>query len=781
MILGAWSVGAAEVDVSRLPAPATNIVSFDQHIRPLLERSCIRCHGPERPKSRYRLDNREATLKSGEHGIAIVPGQSARSPLIHYVAGLVEDMEMPPTGKGDPLTTNEIALLRAWIDQGVPWGVETAIRSSYVSVSPTARWITVDGDNGTFREHFWQREGFTAGLEHFEIREILDARTRVRVAGRALRDDYRVALTAERADLGFISLGAEEFHRFFSDAGGYHPAFSPSVFDLDRDLRLDLGRAWFDVGLTLPDLPRVVVGYEYQYREGEKSTLQWGEVTDGTTAKKIYPAPKRIDEDVHILKLDVSHSIAGFFLEESFRGEFYDLSTRRRNVNSFTPSAPDSAFFQRIEEKQSYFHGANIVRVEKPFNDWLLASAGYLYSSLDSDAAFRQENDFPGDITLRTLSDRIVLERDSHVVNVNGLLGPWRALSLAAGVQAEWMRQESLGAGTESLLFPDPFTIDYPPAFETDIDRVTLEETARLRYTGLPFTTLFAEGRLQQESIGHFEESSGQNASAIDDFLRDTDASSDLRDWRVGFSASPFPRATLTAHFRQLQKFASYEHLIDASPTSATGTNDGYSAFIRSRDLCTDEIDARLTLRATRWLKATLGYKFAMTDYWNETDPAAGGLASIGGWLRAAKQKAHIYTAGLTLTPVRRLYWNTTFAWHDTMTEAKDNNSPTVEPYRGDVYSVISTATYALTERMNLQGTFMFTSADYAQNNFAAGLPLGLEFQRHGVEVALSRRWRKTLSTRLQYGFYNYDEPSRAHFTDYTAHAVFATLTAHWP
>ena len=40
----------------------------------------------------------------------ILPGESAKSPLIHYVARLVEDMEMPPKGKGDPLTRAEVAL-----------------------------------------------------------------------------------------------------------------------------------------------------------------------------------------------------------------------------------------------------------------------------------------------------------------------------------------------------------------------------------------------------------------------------------------------------------------------------------------------------------------------------------------------------------------------------------------------------------------------------------------------------------------------------------------------
>jgi hypothetical protein len=165
---GFWALGfGISVDVSRLPPPATNTISFDRDIRPIFERSCIRCHGPEKPKSRFRLDSREAALKGGEQGVAIKPGNGAESPLIHYVAGLVEDMEMPPTGKGDPLTPEQIALLRTWIDQGVAWSESATASRSSVTVSPTVQWITVSGHKGTFREHQWRREGLTAGVESF--------------------------------------------------------------------------------------------------------------------------------------------------------------------------------------------------------------------------------------------------------------------------------------------------------------------------------------------------------------------------------------------------------------------------------------------------------------------------------------------------------------------------------------------------------------------------------------------------------------------------------------
>ena len=84
-------------------AKAADPVKFNRDIRPIMSDTCFRCHGPEKPKSRFRLDNRESALKGGGNNPDdIVPGDSAKSKLIHYVARLVEDMEMPPAGKGEP-------------------------------------------------------------------------------------------------------------------------------------------------------------------------------------------------------------------------------------------------------------------------------------------------------------------------------------------------------------------------------------------------------------------------------------------------------------------------------------------------------------------------------------------------------------------------------------------------------------------------------------------------------------------------------------------------------
>ncbi|MEP6670135.1 MAG: DUF1553 domain-containing protein [Chthoniobacter sp.] len=114
---------AAEIDVTKLPPPATRPVDFVQDIQPLLAKHCLKCHGPEKQKSGYRVDVRDSALKGGDdHAPNIVPGKSAASPLIHFVAGLDEDMLMPQ--KGDRLTAEQIGLLRGWIDQGANWPVE---------------------------------------------------------------------------------------------------------------------------------------------------------------------------------------------------------------------------------------------------------------------------------------------------------------------------------------------------------------------------------------------------------------------------------------------------------------------------------------------------------------------------------------------------------------------------------------------------------------------------------------------------------------------------------
>src|SRR5260370_1168370 len=97
---------------------------FAQDVRPILESRCWTCHGSKLQLHGLRLDHRADALKGGGSGVpAIVPGASAQSLLIKYVAGLDKDVVMPPTGPR--LKLAEVAVLRAWIAAaayGERWG-----------------------------------------------------------------------------------------------------------------------------------------------------------------------------------------------------------------------------------------------------------------------------------------------------------------------------------------------------------------------------------------------------------------------------------------------------------------------------------------------------------------------------------------------------------------------------------------------------------------------------------------------------------------------------------
>lgn len=118
-------LAAATVDVSKLPPASDRVVDFAKDIRPIFEKSCLSCHGPSKQKGGLRLDSRAAALKGGDgFEAAIRPGDSAGSPLIHLVAGLIADSRMPE--EGDPLMPDQISLIRAWIDQGAAWSEAAA-------------------------------------------------------------------------------------------------------------------------------------------------------------------------------------------------------------------------------------------------------------------------------------------------------------------------------------------------------------------------------------------------------------------------------------------------------------------------------------------------------------------------------------------------------------------------------------------------------------------------------------------------------------------------------
>ena len=114
--------------VSTLGFTLAESVDFNKHVKPILESTCVNCHGPDDADGDLRLDSREFALKGGDAGPALVPGKPEESILYTYTV-LPEDDDdiMPP--KGDPLAKSQTDILKKWIEEGAAWPEEAKLTS----------------------------------------------------------------------------------------------------------------------------------------------------------------------------------------------------------------------------------------------------------------------------------------------------------------------------------------------------------------------------------------------------------------------------------------------------------------------------------------------------------------------------------------------------------------------------------------------------------------------------------------------------------------------------
>lgn len=124
-LLAALSILAATSSsafAAKEPKPdPSSIELFEKQVRPLLVKQCISCHGQAQQFSSLRVDSREALLKGGNRGPAIIPGDETLSLLAKAVRH--EGLKMP---MGAKLAPEEIAAVERWIALGAPWPSSSA-------------------------------------------------------------------------------------------------------------------------------------------------------------------------------------------------------------------------------------------------------------------------------------------------------------------------------------------------------------------------------------------------------------------------------------------------------------------------------------------------------------------------------------------------------------------------------------------------------------------------------------------------------------------------------
>lgn len=109
-------------------------VDFRRDVQPLLRQFCIGCHGPAQQMNTFRLDRRRDAMRGGTAPM-IAPGNSPGSRFYLKLIGSQYGPQMPPTGA---LRPEQIAVLKAWIDQGAEWPDEASGEEPSLPSDPKA-------------------------------------------------------------------------------------------------------------------------------------------------------------------------------------------------------------------------------------------------------------------------------------------------------------------------------------------------------------------------------------------------------------------------------------------------------------------------------------------------------------------------------------------------------------------------------------------------------------------------------------------------------------------
>lgn len=632
------------------------------------------------------------------------------------------------------------------------------------SVTPTLSYRRVTGDEEKYQEDWWVPGGWSGGLAEFTFKDTKKSQTSLSLEGRVIvpGEDLKLKLEIARPDVGFLRGGYTERRKYFDGTGGSYLPFDILPFELGKDLHLDIGHYYFQAGLTIPDLPNIIATYEHQYKDGNKSSTIWGGITLGGITRKIFPAYKDIDEEADIFKFEIDHTIGKVHMGDSLQYE-----RNSTNITGFEEERNlDLGTAETVTVEENYSHDAlfNTLHLESQISEKVYCSLGYLYTRLNGDAGLRLRTvPFGPDPFDKDWLTRLVgLDQDAHVVNGSIHAGPYANVAFFGGIQAETTKTagDAEAVLTETSFGGEVGEVASPEAVIFSRSKKDgIEETAGIRFTGLPFTTAYVEGKWVQNEIDLSEE---ELEDGILSFERHTDTDVDRERYTIGINTSPLRNATFSIRYRKSLRNNGYNHVTDTTP--------GYSAFITDQTLDKDDISARLILRPVSLVQVSLSWHSLVMDIDTRSD------TSPPSSVKSGEYDADIYDLSITLTPGSRLYFTGLLSYQDAKNTSFDNDILSVLTYDGGVITFLGTTGLSIDKKTSLTAEYLYSRSYNFEDNSADGLPLGLNNKRYGLVASLSRDFSKTARVRLQYGYYDYDEESNQDADDYKAHLFGASL-----
>lgn len=640
----------------------------------------------------------------------------------------------------------------------------------------------VDGDGAAFsqRQRVPADEVF-GGVESLHYEDAVNKDTTLTIDGRGIVDnhDYLLSLGLVNPDLGFFKAGYEEFRTWYDPSGGYIPRTGAWRESADEEQALDRGTFSAEAGLTQPDLPKLTLKYEHQFRDGRKNSTIWGDSTDSRLLRSIVPTFLDIDETRDIVSAAAQDTFGNTELGLGLRYEKDGLDNSRKITRSTGTS--NQRYVTIDDEVDTELFNAHAFS-DTAFSKKVRLTTGYLISSLNSDIGgsriFGSAYDaaFNANSAKRQYHDEgyYNLQGGSavkqYVANANLPLAPADHLTLTPAIRIEKLDTDGDSRFVESNVGPSPNFTTALDDLEAFNERGLVDATEELeaRWTGIKDWVFTVSGELT-EGQGDYSETEVEHETQKVDMKRETDDTRLVQKYSAGAAWYPVKGLSLASQYYHKISDNAYDHVID--PT--VGAADQYPGYITDLELVTDDANVRATWRPLNALTLVTRYDLQLSAVDQDG-------TSVDAF-EAADMMVHIVSESITWTPLARLYLqaNVNYAWNRTETPASDATGAganMVTESRNDYWNFNQIVGWALAEKTDLQLQYSHYRASDFMDNSSSSTPYGAGVEENSVTATLKHDLSSGMQVALKYGFYmNRDEASGGN-NDYDAHLVSSSM-----
>jgi len=645
------------------------------------------------------------------------------------------------------------------------------------------RFVAVTGDTGKFRAHHWISDGHSWGVKDLSFDHDYKNEVEMSFEGGFIPDesDGHAHLSLKKAEVGFLDVEYDIFKKYFDNTGGvYYPFTSLEVNDMQKDLDMDISTLHFEIGTDIEATNGLGFEYNRHVKDGVKSRLTWTAVREGATTRNIGPAWQDIDEKSDTFILKERTELAGFNVSSTQSYERIRIESVREEQNlATTGAAADTKKRRQFQTPETDIYAASLLTNKWILDETAYVSTGYRYQDIEAREleSLLEYDQFGNPRSFGNPKNKpnALAENDlnSHTWTANYMNTALEHFNFNTKVKGEVIQKRSSSLyPSDSNDPPDGIINDYE--FNTAENNVTRTgESFSLRYDGLPKTNLYTEVDLEQTRNWLAEELYGLAGSGpaptSSNFTRETITNINKTILSFGSRSVPSRHFNFTTQFRQRWENNDYD---DTKET--TGGSTARSAFIEEMKINGSDASTKLSWKILKWLEASFRYQFLINNYYTRIDSVD----------RTAESQylSHRYTYDIFLQPVTDLMLNLSYSFEDgnTRTPAASAASAKIPGFNSDSQSVLFSASYAATEKLNLTGSYNCIFSNNFNDFTSTGLPYALDFRMYDTTLGLEWKLKKDITVIPRYSYYNYDSNPLIDLGDYSTHVAWVETKITW-